>query len=592
MKKLFTYLAFLGAAAFMAFSCSPLPEDKSHTDVVVAAPDVIIAITDVTDYTATVSIAPAGDANYYAYVVDKSDEPEELDPEKLYENKYSSVKNGLVKYQAQPSTEFSLEGLAPNTVYQVYAVAGSTTGVVGTIAIDSFKTTDKGTPTPVSPTKKDNVITLAFSEAVNYVSSKPATAIYYAYNNAVIGEDPETGKKIVVDSGEVGEAHVAVSVSGKDAKFTVTLDGTNPLPDGAYFTVAYPAGAFEDVVGNPAPAMKHVTGVTSDGKLGFGNLYNRIPTKAFALDFDEEKETAAPSEDSFLYGIPEGTEFYDLVKNAKATMTVISKGTSKVSTTVYDLQKDYDWGYDEDENGILVFYPDDIEITPGDTFKINIDEGAMQDVYGNSNTAFEVGYLYSYGYDLEEIYGTYQNSGETIFMSKPDEEPWTFTLAETDDPTKGNLMITEYYGFDELEGIYANFDVDKGILTLPIHYSVFHLGGKVVGSNYLDYSAWSYYSAMDEPTMTLYMTSLGEFTTGNDYPGYLFDIYAMPESGNVEDIDPENDYLGYGYNMFYPEFSKVNVVGAPTVAPSSVKKPSFQILSTEKIKNVNLPLKK
>ena len=253
MKKVFTYLAFLGAVAFMAFSCSPLPEDNSHTDVVVAAPAVNITISDVTDYTATVTIAPAGAANYYAYVVDKSDNAEELDPAKLYANKYTSVKNGLVKYAAQPSTEFSLEGLAPNTVYQVYAVAGSTTGVVGTIAVDSFRTSDKGTPMPVTPTKKDNVISVAFSEDVKYVSSLPATAVYYAYNNGVIGEDPETGKKIVVDSGAVGEANVAVSVLGKNVTFTVTLDGTNPLPDGAFFTIAYPAGAFEDMVGNPAP---------------------------------------------------------------------------------------------------------------------------------------------------------------------------------------------------------------------------------------------------------------------------------------------------------------------------------------------------
>ena len=592
MKKVFTYLAFLGAVAFMAFSCSPLPEDNSHTDVVVAAPAVNITISDVTDYTATVTIAPAGAANYYAYVVDKSDNAEELDPAKLYANKYTSVKNGLVKYAAQPSTEFSLEGLAPNTVYQVYAVAGSTTGVVGTIAVDSFRTSDKGTPMPVTPTKKDNVISVAFSEDVKYVSSLPATAVYYAYNNGVIGEDPETGKKIVVDSGAVGEANVAVSVLGKNVTFTVTLDGTNPLPDGAFFTIAYPAGAFEDMVGNPAPAMKHAVGVTSAGKLGFGNLYNRVPTKAFDLEYDEEKETALPSEKYFLYGIPEGTEFYEMFEEANATMTVISKGQSKVATTVYNLKNDYDWGYTERENAIYVYYPDDIEIKPGDTFKIDIDEGALQDIYGNTNNAFETGYLYSYGYNLEDIFGTYENAGVTIFTSKSDEDPWTFTIEKSDDATKGNVMITEYYGFDELDGVYANFDVNKGSLTFPVHYSVLHLGGMIYGSYYLDFSAWSYSSSKDEPTMTLYMTSLGEFTEGDDYPGYVYDIYQMPESGKVEDIDPEKDYLDYDYNMFMPEFSKVDAVESPAVAPASVKMPNYQIFTTDKIKSIDIPLKK
>jgi hypothetical protein len=590
MKKVYTYLAAV-AAALVVFSCQTVPHDDSHVDEVVSAPNVAISVSEITDFTATVTIAPEGAANYYAYMIDESDEAEELDPSALYANKYSSVANGLVKYATSGSTTVELEDLEPNTTYQVYAVAGSTTGVVGTVAVKSFLTTDNGTPTPGTPTKKENVLAVAFSEDVTYDATKPATAYYYAYNTAIIDKTDPKNPELVFD-GKVGEAKVDVTVNGATATFTVTLDGTNPLPAGAYYTVGYPAGAFVDAVGNPCPIRTHLTGVTQDGNLGFAGFYGRVSTKAFDLEYDEEKETVSPSETVFQYGIPEGTEFYDLVKNAKATMTVISKGTSKVSTTVYDLEPDYDWFYSVKRNAIVVYYPDDIDINPGDLFKINIDEGAMQDVYGNANTAFEVGYLYSYGYDLEEIYGTYQNSGETIFSSKSDEEPWTFTLAETDDPTKGNLMITEYYGFDELEGIYANFDVDRGILTLPIHYSVFYLGGMVVGPYYYDFSAWSYNSTASEPTMTLSMTSLGEFASGNDYPGYVVDVYAMPESGNVEDIDPENDYLGYDFNMFYPEFSKVNVVGAPTVAPSSVKKPSFQILSTEKIKNVNLPLKK
>ena len=118
-------------------------------------------------------------------------------------------------------------------------------------------------------------------------------------------------------------------------------------------------------------------------------------------------------------------------------------------------------------------------------------------------------------------------------------------------------MITEYYGFDELKQ-YGTFDVDKGELTFPIHYSAFYLGGYVDEGIYYDYSAFCYYCTEDEPDITLSMTSLGEFTSGNDFLGYVYDAYKMPESGKVEDIDEKADYLGYDYNLFRPIFSKVD----------------------------------
>lgn len=496
MKKVYTYLAAV-AAALVVFSCQTVPHDDSHVDEVVSAPNVAISVSEITDFTATVTIAPEGVANYYAYVIDESDEAEELDPEALYANKYSSVANGLVKYATSGSTTVELEDLEPNTTYQVYAVAGSTTGVVGTVAVKSFLTTDKGTPTPGTPTKKENVLAVAFSEDVTYDATKPATAYYYAYNKAIIDKTDPENPELVFD-GKVGEAKVDVAVDGATATFTVTLDGTNPLPAGAYYTVGYPAGAFVDAVGNPCPIRTHLTGVTPDGNLGFAGFYGRVSTKAFDLEFDEEKETAAPSEDSFLYGIPEGTEFYDLVKNAKATMTVISEGKSKVSTTVYDLKKDYDWGYDEDENGILVFYPDDIEITPGDLFKINIDEGAMQDVYGNSNTAFEVGYLYSYAYNLEDIFGTYKLLAVTQYAGKYEEAEVIIAPAPEDDEDYEDMDVIIYNLFkstpccDDLDEFTnyntpfgATFDEDFGILKFGWY--------DAIGFGHLESNSWTDY---------------------------------------------------------------------------------------------------
>ena len=566
MKKVFTYLAFLGAAAFMVFSCSPLPEDCSHVEEVVAAPAVTITVSGITDNSATVTIAPDGAANYYAYVVDQSAEAAELDAKKLYSNGYSSVANGLVKYTTTPSTTVELEDLKPNKVYQVYAVAGSTTGVVGVIAVESFLTTDTGTPTPGTPTKKENVLSVAFSENVTYDATKPATAYYYAYNAAEI-DNTDPKKPVLVNNGKVGDAKVDVAVKGATVTFTVTLDGTNPLPAGAYYTIGYPAGAFVDAVGNPCPARSHLTGLTSKGELGFGGFYGRVSTKAFDLEYDKEKETALPNEPYFSYGIPEGTEFYEIADDANATMTVIQSSKTKVSTTVYDLENDYDWEYDSKDNAIVVYYPDDIDINPGDNFKINIAAGAIQDVYGNTSNAFEVGYLCAYGYKLEDVYGTYQNSGRSIYTGY-NEKAWALTIAKSDDLKKGNVMFTEYYGYELEEPFYGNFNTDTGVLTFPMYYN--WLGGTVSSGYYFDFYALSYGATKAEPEMTMTMTEAGKFTTGSDRPGYYYDVYAMPESGNVEDIPADAEPLGYDYNFFYPIFEKV-VVEPTEVTTSSVK---------------------
>ena len=565
MKKVLTYLSAWVAGAALVFSCSPLPEDNSHVDEVVKAPTVDITVSGIDDYSATVTIAPAGAAAYYSYVIDQSDEAAELDADALYAGKYSSVAQGLVKYDQSASTTVELEDLDPNTTYQVYAIAGSTTGVVGEIVVKSFTTGDTGNPAIDGIQRKGNAVSVAFNEVVKYNESKPATAKYYAYNLAQI----EDGK--LVSNGEMGDAHVEVSTSGNVVTFTVTLDGTNPLPDGAYFTIAYPEGAFVDALGNPTAAQNHLTGVTSAGELGFGGIYGRIPVKAFELVDDAEKAIVVPSEEYLVYGIPEGVQIAWMEAEAEATITAVSTTPSKNSTVEYKLAARQDWGYAQQMGGVVVFYPADFDISGGDNFTVKIAADSFTDIYGNGNAALEHSYLYSYNYKLEDIYGTYQNSGETIFSSKSDEDPWTFTISKTSDSSKGNVMISEYYGFDGLE-LYANFDVDKGELTFPVHYSVAPLGGVVVGQYFYDFSAWSYSSTQDAPNMTLYMTEAGKFTGGNDYPGYVVDVYAMPESGNVSDIDTDADYLGYDYNMFYPVFTKVEAAGSSqSAAQASIK---------------------
>ena len=477
MKRILTYLSSFVAGTALIFSCSPLPEDNSHVDEVVKAPEVEITVSEITDYTATVTIAPAGAAAYYSYVIDQSAVAAELDPDALYANKYSSVANGLVKYAANASTTIVLDDLDPNTTYQVYAVAGSTTGVVGTIAVKAFTTGDTGNPAIVAVQRSGNVVAAAFSEAVTYKESKPATAKYYAYN---LSEVSEEGK--LVSTGEMGEAHVSVSMNGAAAYFTVTLDGTNPLPDGAYFTVAFPEGAFVDAVGNPIPAMNHITGVTSSGSMGFGGLYGRIPVKAFELVDDPEKTMAVPSEQYQAYQIPEDVLLYEMADEANATITVVSSSASKTSTVEYKLVAGQDWGYSR-SLGVVVFYPEGFEISGGDNFTVKIGAGSFVDIYGNGNAALEHSYLYSYNYDITDILGTYTFSGETYYAGPqestviiaPDPEGESETDVLVYDLFKDFTAVDDIDGFQAFgDPLAASVDLDGGILS--IHYDAIGIG--------------------------------------------------------------------------------------------------------------------
>lgn len=478
MKKVYTYLAAV-AAALVVFSCQTVPHDDSHVDEVVSAPNVAISVSEITDFTATVTIAPEGAANYYAYIVDESDEAEELDPEALYANKYSSVANGLVKYATSASTTVELEDLEPNTTYQVYAVAGSTTGVVGTVAVKSFLTTDKGTPTPGTPTKKENVLAVAFSEDVTYDATKPATAYYYAYNTAIIDKTDPENPELVFD-GKVGEAKVDVAVDGATATFTVTLDGTNPLPAGAYYTVGYPAGAFVDAVGNPCPARTHVTGLTSKSELGFGGFYGRVSTKAFDLEYDKEREIVVPAEQHLDFPIPEGVTLFGYTEDANATMIIERSSATRESTTTYTLELDYDWGYSYKRNAMYIWFPVDVDIMGGDYVTYGIDAGSVEDIYGNTNAAFSQKYLYSFGYKMEDIYGTYDFAGKAYYaglqadngvviapFSSEEEEYKDFNVVIynlfSNTTTISDLATTDLF---DPTVLYGTVDLDRGTLIV------------------------------------------------------------------------------------------------------------------------------
>ena len=575
MKKIFTYIAAMSIVALAVLSCQTVPEDKSHTDVVVPAPNVTITVNSVTDNSATITIAPDGAAAYFSYVVDASDEAEELDAAILYANKYKAVDNGIAKYEAQKTESIvvELENLEENVTYQVYAVAGSTTGVVGKIAVKSFVTSDHGLPAIDDTAKKENIYQILFTEAVTYNSSTPVTAKYYAANTIIVDKSGE--KPVLTFDGEQGDAKVDVLVDGKVAQFTVTLDGEKPLPNGAYYAINIPEGAFVDAIGNKLPEVPIKTGLTSSGTLGFGNIYGRITPVPFELEEEENKTVVKPGETSVAFSIPEDvTIVKKFGKAAKATITVESKTSSKETTTVYTLKQGTT--FDLTEENVTLAFPADIVVAAGDNMIFDIAEASFEDIYGNTNAALNAEYLYSFGYTLDDVIGTYKISGVSGYGPAYNEPDWTFTIAASDDSEKGNVMVTEYYGLETK--IYASFNFDLGEFTMPLYYTPINY--TIEEGVYTEWYTYGYYSCAQKAKnpLILRMTESGVFSDGNDYLGYYYESYKLPESGNPEDIK-EEDLVAYDYNIFSPVMNRLapnnitkKAIAFPTFEKTSIKR--------------------
>lgn len=586
MKNVFKYLILLVAAGFCAYSCQTVPPDNSHVDPAKDAienpiPGLTIAVSVTADDAATVTVTAAGPAAYISVLVDANDEDESalINPDALYAGKYEAIDGKVEKYNSESPLTLELSDLDPNTIYQVYAITASTTGVVGEVKNTSFLTTDSGVPVPVDGGWMGaNECGLLFSEAVSYDESKPATAKYYAFNNITLSR---TGA--IVNPGLVGDAHVAVEVDDNFVVFTVTLDGENPLPDGACFAVSYPAGAFKDAIGNECAALASAPALDEDGEWDPKGLGGRLDTAPFELlDEDAESTITFLSVAYYSFSTPEGVNLVGTTKAAAASFTVSREKGNVKSEAVYSLEAGKDWGATSATSVILV-KPAGMDLAPGDNLKITIAANSLEDIYGNPNAAFGRSYGVSFGYTVDDVIGEYLVSGASYFGARYNEPDWSFTVAASDDPEKGNIMITSFYGFNLPNPSYGLFDGDSGVVTFA---PFFYLGGFVypdfeyatgksadcwldfVGLTY-DYLKYWFTGGSQGSTalVTLNMPASGTLDGISDLWGYEYDAYILPESGDPADIAEDAESVYYDYNFF-----EITPVSKVVVAPDPVSK--------------------
>lgn len=414
-----------------------------------SAAGVEITVADVTDDSFTVTITPAGEASYYSWLIDEASAAEELDAETLYAVGYESIGQGTVKWTAEdPSVTFTVEGLAPNTDYQIYAVAGSKMGIVGAVVNKSVKTTDTVAPDYEAYETEAHQVVFTFSEAVTRKAENGAIKVpYYAYYSAEF-------QTTAAAAGEVTVPEDSILVAGNQALISVP-----DLPTGCYWTISIPEGAFLDAVGQKLPAYASAFEM-AEGQSGPAPA----PTGFYGeVDYVELPMLGGLELESFsdwteLFVIPVESEYAIAGMSSKKFLTVKYETPNKVieHTLTPGVH------YAVTALGFAVALPE--QPAYGADVTISVPAGALYDVFGNDCEAWEATFIHSFGYTLDDVIGTYAGEAESYFNGPT---ALAITVAESDDPEKGAVMLTgSYMGLPCMAPIYGDFDVDGGILTI------------------------------------------------------------------------------------------------------------------------------
>ena len=445
MKRFFTYMTMLTLAVACETMYGPV-ETPIAPD---SAAGVEITVADVTDDSFTVTIAPSGEASYYSWLIDEASAAEELDAETLYAVGYESIGQGTVKWTAEePSVTFTVEGLDPNTDYQIYAVAGSKMGIAGAVVNKSVKTTDTVAPGYEAYETEAHQVVFTFSEAVTRNADAGAIKVpYYAYYSS----DFQT---TAAAAGEVTVPEDSILVAGNQALISVP-----DLPTGCYWTISIPEGAFLDAVGQKLPAYASAFEM-AEGQSGPAPA----PTGFYGeVDYVELPMLGGLELESFsdwteLFVIPVESEYAIAGMSSKKFLTVKYETPNKVieHTLTPGVH------YAVTALGFAVALPEQPEY--GADVTISVPAGALYDVFGNDCEAWEATFIHSFGYTLDDVIGTYAGEAESYFNGPT---ALAITVAESDDPEKGAVMLTgSYMGLSCMAPIYGDFDVDGGILTI------------------------------------------------------------------------------------------------------------------------------
>lgn len=468
MKKILYSL--LALAATVA-ACTDFAEDEKIDFAATDAP--VVAATVVDDNTVSVSVTPKEGNVYYSYVL-IAGPAKALKAETVLKGGYESdaVANekkepvaAVLKASETKSVSFQVGGLKSNTAYTLYAVASNSQGVVSKLATSTAVTTDGTAPVlkkydfQSTATNLDYV--LEFDDPIAFTGKGTVTAHYYArHSKAGADGNLVEYKKAVVPAD-------SLVISGKN--LYVSLDAAEAIP-GAIVAISYTEGLVANLVGGRAEAF---TDVTVSSKLESKGLVASYKTQPFALGLTEDE----PKEGSGIEGGEEEEPEVKLFSDwEELDMVTYSYNKYPLAGVLKAAKLSIET---EDANGRVVAYTgQQLKIAAANKLSVKIDEdpgfgsyvsykiaaGSIVDIFGNTNSEFTAEKLYfcSYGYKLADVLGTYTVTGVAIKYGVP--VSYKLVIAETDDAEKGDLLITNFLGFEGK--LYVDFDPDNGTVKI------------------------------------------------------------------------------------------------------------------------------
>lgn len=534
MKKLFTYIAMFAAAV----SCQDMYGPEQTPIKPVASEGIEVSVLNVGDNDVTFVLAPKGEATYYSYLVDMSETAEALDSAAVLACSYEGVAAGTIKWTAAaPKDTVTVSKLASNATYQIYAVAGSSMGIPSAVVNTSFKTSDKVAPVLAEAYETaDSVVVISFNEPVVRGTGKIVAGVY-AMNSAEIAKGQPIGTIPVEESW--------VAVSGNSVQISVS-----GLPAGAFYSINYEEGAFTDVCKNKVAALSSAVVYSEDTgyEAAYVGVGGRNTEKSFTIGQIEAEKYASAEAPMFLLTFD--SEYpYGYTYTRKGGTAYYSIGNK---TTAYKLTAGTDFDYVASYGGVLLALPTSGD--PGNIVEIEIEEGVFEDYFGNLSEAWSDELLYSYGFTLADVVGdfvcqSFENFNETVMQ-------YGITIAESNKPEKGNVMITKFADIPCMAPIYGTFNGDAGTLTVKSGQAFYQAmnNNQTPDDASDDFPVLYVFYTYNNPEVTFSMTEAGKFTAADDDFGV-----ALAPNGKLS-----------GWGMLFLDFVAVKAPATETPAPGAL----------------------
>ena len=570
MKKiLFSILAVVAMSA----ACTKFAEDTIPTYDNPVKPTVTAKA--VSDSSITVTITAGPNTRYFGYAVmvgAPGASAEELvtdgyakSADVVLQGADNVPQAATIKYSEETSVvELTLTDLNPLTKYTVYAAAVTNMGIMTSVASASATTTDGIAPVMdidgCDFQEADGVLTFVvpFDDPVSLTGKGTAKAYFYAENLT-----DERGYLTVYKEVDIPAKNMATSGNN----LLLSVPASEYIP-GAYVSVTYSAGVVANgSKGENAEFTDHLMAYIKGqllwngivGQYAYANWDFSIVDPATLPDEpegdeiegegDEEEEEKVPVyfSDWTALVMPNYTTskypLYDATSDAEIKITTAEADGKTVSY----FAKRFEVVSDKVVGIMLNEAP-----AYGATVSYVVAEGSFCDIFGNENNEFaaEDEYFFSYGYTIEDIVGPYQFTAQSAYDGSPVNGTWT--IVESDNAEKGNVMFTEMYSTECLSNVYATFDMVSGKLTIP---------------------SLQLYSANEKYLFAFCSSSNSGEIAENDV------VFAVPQAGVINGqsclfgdaaFDPAS-VSPLGFFEIYVGFQAIRTEAAPAVAKAPAK---------------------